>query len=112
MASLEKQAKVTMVLYDVGVFADAEGTRKMVKAPFEVVLMQAADDGAYASFIQPCSIGASEDFFANSLESPEWMHERQGLGYITDQMVIEPSNLGDHEGHSEDWRGCFKIGMI
>jgi len=112
MASLEKQAKVTMVFYDVGVFADAEGTRKMVRAPFDVVLMQRADSGAYAGFVQPCSVGASEDFFANSLAAPEWMHERQGLGYVVDQIIIPPSNLGDYEGHANDWRGCFKIGMI
>ena len=110
MASLEKQAMVTNVFYDMGFFDHAEGTPKMVKAPFDLILIQAADDGEFGNYVQPCSIGASEDWFANSLVGDR-NHDRQGIGYISDTIVVMENACGDHAGQN-NWRGCFQIGMI
>ena len=104
-------AKIKSVKYDVGVFDDARSTRKYVKAPFDIILIKSGDNSRPGSYVQPTSIGASEDWFANSLANIT-NQDRLPIGYIADEIVVPASSLGDHEGHSKDWMGCFKLGMI
>ena len=113
MSSLEQQAMIQAVYYPRGKFDHAENTVKLAKAPFNLITIQATDDGVFDHYIVPeqCLYGSGHD-----VPVQEIAHEREGIGYIVGNVIVEEHSMGAwNNGIVESeytWKSCFKMGHV
>jgi len=102
-------SKKTMVWYDEGVYGVPSRGHKFVEAPFTVVNLFTGGtalvprDTLMAGDLSRCqALTSSVPGEAQSLSRGEFFYDRSTL-------TIGEHEMGDHEGHPEDWRGCHQF---
>jgi hypothetical protein len=115
MASLEKQAMIQTVYYPRGYFDHAENTVRYAKAPFDLIMIQDADDGSFDQYVIPMQSLWGHDLTV-SIPAFETNHEREGIGYVVGSMMLEESGMGAWDnGSNEDgytWQNLFMLGHV
>jgi len=101
------------VWYNMGVFDNARGTKRMTFAPFEVLFL---DDGIYFQPVDAPAFGGSSSSLAGVIGTDtqdEAFYQGRGEFYYDDKFYIMGENeMGDWKGNPESWKGMHQIGLV
>ena len=105
--TLFENARVTPVYFMQGQFAKDDP--KLYTAPFQIVL------NSEGLFLQPTPVDdVSKYLLTTTAVDTSWIQGRENIGWIQAHrpIVMDAHEMGDHEGHPSDWRGCHSFGLI
>jgi hypothetical protein len=107
---LYEQAQIQPIYMEHGHFNSPEFKKRYLKAPFDRVMMQVADDGVYDTFLQPRNFGADATGQYANLDVFGWV----GIGFETlDIIVISGHDMGNWDRADEgNWKTCFELHFV
>lgn len=111
MANIWEKGQLKEIFYDLGVFAEAQGTRRMILAPFELI------DINGEIFFQPVDSPIGGTGNGVGLTGTDTLDEafflaRGEFFYTGERMVLSLGQMGDYAGHPSDWTGLHQLGQI
>ena len=107
-------ARKNAVYYKLGTFEDDRQKWKYVRAPFDIIQMNANNDVQSFQYFSPSGMGDDiSQAFNNDAVAEEQILGRDGLAYHTlNNKVIGEHEMGNWEEHPDDFRGFHRIGLI
>jgi len=101
-------SKKTMIWYDMGKFGEPSRGQRFVEAPFTLVNLYT---GGMALVPRDTQLAGNTSGYAltSSVPSDADQLSRGEFFYDRSTATIGEHEMGDYEGHPEDWRGCHQF---
>ena len=113
--SVFTESKLNEVFYRVAKFPN-DSKHAFIHAPFDVLSILGSTYIMPRTFAGACGAGGTaKAFWLNNdvIDSQENKADGRDLWYTElNPLVIEEHQLGDYQGHAEDWTGFFALGLI
>lgn len=94
-------ARKTMCFFKIGMFEDGLSGTKMVKAPFDLVLIPSAPNANVVQYVEPTGFDVTGVYNAPD-QGYELMQARTGAWLTGDNFVLDQHQMGDL---TDSWLG-------
>jgi len=102
-------SKKRMVWYDEGIFGVPSRGHKFVEAPFTVVNLFTGGTALVPRDTPLCGDNGTSYALTSTVPGEAEALSRGEFFYDRSEITIGEHEMGDHEGHPDDWRGCHKF---